>query len=240
MLDNLNLKHILFLDIETVPQFSTYDLADERVKFFWEKKSSFFREQESSAEDVYQRAGIYAEFGRIVCISVGAITGEGDNLGFKLKSFYGDDENKLLTEFAEMCRKLEKNKNLFLCAHNGKEFDYPYLSRRMLIQGIKLPECLNIAGKKPWEVNHLDTLELWKFGDYKHYTSLDLLTHIFNIPSPKQDIDGSMVADTFYKEKDLEKIKAYCESDVLAVAQLLMRYMNLPLIEESKIVIHDK
>jgi DNA polymerase elongation subunit (family B) len=239
MLDNLNLKHVLFLDIETVPQFSNYELTDERVKFFWDKKSSFFRDKESSAADVYQRAGIYAEFGQIICISVGAITGEQDNLGFKLRSFYGDDEFKILTEFADTCKKLEKNKNLYFCAHNGKEFDFPYLSRRMLIQGVKLPKSLDIAGKKPWEVNHLDTLELWKFGDYKHYTSLDLLTHIFNIPSPKQDIDGSMVADVFYKEKNIGKIKTYCESDVLAVAQLLMRYMNLPLIEESNVVVQN-
>lgn len=239
MLDNLNLKQVLFLDIETVPQFSDYELADEKIKLFWEKKSSFFRDQDTTAADVYQRAGIYAEFGRIVCISVGAMTGELNDPGFKLRSFYGEDEIKILNEFADMCKKLEKHKTIFLCAHNGKEFDYPYLSRRMLIHGIKLPDSLDIAGKKPWEINHLDTLELWKFGDYKHYTSLDLLTYIFDIPSPKEDIDGSMVADIFYKEKNIERIKTYCENDVLAVAQLLMRYMNIPLIEKSKVVTQD-
>ncbi|MBN1118906.1 MAG: 3'-5' exonuclease [Bacteroidales bacterium] len=231
MLDSLNLKQVLFLDIETVPQKPAFNELPEEFKKLWDKKSSFFRKDEQEAADVYERAGIYAEFGKIICISVGAVTGERDNYGFKLKSFYGDDEVKLLSEFYEMVEKLNHTKQLRFCAHNGKEFDYPYLSRRMLINKVKLPDILDIAGKKPWEVNHLDTLELWKFGDYKHYTSLDLLTHVFDIPSPKQDIDGSMVARVFYEEKDLEKIKVYCEHDVVAVAQLLMRYMGLPLIE---------
>ncbi len=238
MLDKINLKQILFLDIETVPQESDYKLLSDSMKKFWDKKSSFFRGSDSSAEDVYQQAGIYAEFGKIICISVGAITGERP-YGFKLKSFYGDDEKEILLGFSEMCIKQEKSKQVYLCAHNGKEFDYPYIARRMLIHGLKLPGSLDIAGKKPWEIYHLDTLELWKFGDYKHYTSLDLLTHIFNIPSPKQDIDGSMVADVYYKEKNIEKIKAYCERDVLALGQLIMRYLNLPLIQDGNIDIKD-
>lgn len=239
MLDSLNLKHILFLDIETVPQEGNFNDLDEDTKKFWEKKSSYFREQESTPEEVYQRAGIYAEFGKIICISVGALTGDKGNFGFKLKSFYGDNEKELLQDFASMCRKLEEKYSPYLCAHNGKEFDYPYIARRMLINGLVLPEILNIAGKKPWEVNHLDTLELWKFGDYKHYTSLDLLTNIFKIPSPKQEIDGSMVANVYYVDKDLVRIKEYCERDVLAVAQLLMRYINQPLIGEKDVLIQD-
>jgi 3'-5' exonuclease len=239
MLDTINLKQILFLDIETVPQEKEYEFVSEPMKKFWEKKSSFFRDKDSSAGDVYQRAGIYAEFGRIICISVGAITGEDKDFGFKLKSYYGDDEKKILKEFSEMCIKVEKNKSIYLCAHNGKEFDFPYIARRMLVHGITLPGILDIAGKKPWEVQHLDTLELWKFGDFKNFTSLDLLTHIFNIPSPKQDIDGSMVADVYYIKKDIEKIRSYCERDVLAVAQLLMRYKILPLIEEKNILSQD-
>lgn len=234
MLDKINLKQILFLDIETVPQDVDYNSISEEMKYFWEKKSSYFRESDCKAEDVYQQAGIYAEFGKIVCISVGAVTGE-NPFAFKLKSFYGDDETQILNNFSDFCVKLEKKRQVYLCAHNGKEFDYPYIARRMLIKGVQLPEILDIAGKKPWEVKHLDTLELWKFGDYKHYTSLDLLTHIFNIPSPKQDIDGSMVSQVYYEEKNIEKIKKYCERDVLAVAQLIMRYTHRPLINDKNI-----
>lgn len=236
MLHNLNIKQILFIDIETAPQFPNYELVPDATKEFWEKKSSFFREPEQEPGDVYQRAGIYAEFGKVVCISVGVITGEEDNFGFKLKSYCSDDEKVLLNEFTKMLEELEKRRPVIYCAHNGKEFDYPYLSRRFLINGIKLPESLDNSGKKPWEIKHLDTLELWKFGDYKHYTSLELLTSIFNIPSPKEEIDGSMVADVFYKEKDLKKIIKYCENDVLAVAQLLMRYRNMPLIDPSRVI----
>jgi 3'-5' exonuclease len=236
MLDNLNLKQLLFIDIETVPQYSDFASVPEGMSSFWEKKSSFFRNEDQLPEDVYQRAGIYAEFGKIVCVSVGIITGEKNNYGFKLKSYCNDDEHVLLTNFSLMLSELESKREIIFCAHNGKEFDYPYLSRRYLINGLKLPDALNNSGKKPWEIKHLDTLELWKFGDYKHYTSLDLLTNIFNIPSPKEEIDGSMVADVYYKEKDLDKIIRYCENDVLAVAQLVMRYVNLPLINESNII----
>jgi len=236
MLDSINLKHLLFIDIETVPQYQNFELLPEKILKHWEKKSSFFHEKDQPPAEMYQRAGIYAEFGKIICISMGAITGEKENMGFKLKSFFGDDEQDLLNRFAGTIKNLEKEKPIILCAHNGKEFDYPYISRRMLINGVKLPQTFNIAGKKPWEIHHLDTLELWKFGDYKHYTSLDLLTTIFNIPSPKTEIDGSMVAGVYYEQKDLPKIVKYCENDVLAVAQLIMRFMNLPLIDEKKVL----
>jgi DNA polymerase elongation subunit (family B) len=236
MLDSINFKQLLFIDIETVPQSKNFELLSDGIKKHWEKKSSFFRETNQTPSETYNRAGIYAEFGKIICISIGAITGEKENMGFKLKSFFGDDEFELLSTFAGSIRSLEKEKQIILCAHNGKEFDFPYISRRMLINGVKLPKTFDIAGKKPWEVMHLDTMELWKFGDYKHYTSLDLLTTIFNIPSPKTEIDGSMVAGVYYEEKNLPKIVKYCENDVLAVAQLMMRYMSLPLIEERKIL----
>ena len=98
-----------------------------------------------------------------------------------------------------------------------------------------IPEILDNAGKKPWEVKMLDTLDLWKFGDYKSYTSLDLLTSILGIPSPKDDIDGSMVAGIYRDEHDLNRIVTYCEKDVLAVAQVLLRFMNLPEIGSEKI-----
>lgn len=235
MLENLNLKQVLFIDIETVPQFPDYSSTPDQLKTHWDKKSAFFRTVDQEPAEVFQRAGIYAEFGKIVCISVGLVTGVKGDFGIKLNSYYGDDEKQLLQEFVSMLTELETKRQLIFCAHNGKEFDFPYLSRRLLINGMQLPEALDNAGKKPWEIKHLDTLELWKFGDYKHYTSLDLLTAIFNIPSPKAGIDGSMVADVYYKENDLNKIKEYCENDVLAVAQLIMRYMGLPLIEKEKI-----
>lgn len=239
MLDSINLKQVLFIDIETVPQSPNFELLSENFRKHWEKKSAFFRDSNQTASEAYSRAGIYAEFGKIICISIGAIVGEKETLGFKLKSFFGYDEYDLLNRFAETIRNLEKEKQIILCAHNGKEFDYPYISRRMLINGIKLPLTFDNSGKKPWEVVHMDTLELWKFGDYKHYTSLDLLTTIFNIPSPKTEIDGSMVAGVFYNEKNIEKIVKYCENDVLAVAQLIMRFKNLPLIDEDKIIKTD-
>ena len=236
MLDHIKVENILFLDIETVPQYENFDLVPDNFKEFWDKKSSYFRNEDQSASDVYQRAGIYSEFGKIICISVGIIINKDRKKSFRLKSFYGDDERTILTEFMEMLEKYHaSNSDLQLCAHNGKEFDFPYIARRMLINGIRLPGLLDIAGKKPWEVMLLDTMELWKFGDYKNYTSLNLLTQIFNIPTPKDDIDGSMVAEVYWKDKDLIRIVRYCEKDVLAIAQLLLKYKRKELIEEENV-----
>ncbi|MDA7730466.1 3'-5' exonuclease [Salibacteraceae bacterium] len=193
--------------------------------------AGFLARNEESPEELYDRAGIYAEFGKIVCISVGYIR-EGE---IRLKSFFSDNELELLHEFTEMLNQYYSSPYQLLCAHNGKEFDFPYIARRLLINGIPLPGILNIAGKKPWEVQHLDTLELWKFGDYKNYTSLNLLTAIFDIPTPKDDIDGSMVGAVYYKEKNLSRIKEYCEKDVVALTQLMRRYKNLELIAEKDI-----
>jgi len=234
MLDNLSPDSILFIDIETVPQQETYDGMNEVMQGLWDKKAAFFCKDEETPADIYQRAGIYAEFGKIVCISAGIIHHVKGELHFKVKSFANHDEKVLLMEFSDMLNNfMSKGADRNLCGHNAKEFDFPYIARRILINGLKLPQCLNIAGKKPWEVKFLDTLDLWKFGDYKHYTSLNLLTNIFNIPSPKDDIDGSQVADVYYKEKDLDRIAIYCEKDVLATAQLLLRFMGKPLIEQD-------
>jgi DNA polymerase elongation subunit (family B) len=236
MLNQIKTENILFLDIETVPQHENFDLVDEKFKEFWDKKSSYFREEEQTAADVYQRAGIYAEFGKIICISVGIVVSKSGSRAFRLKSFFGDNEEELLKEFALMLQNYSKtNKNIQLCAHNGKEFDFPYIARRMLVHGIQLPDILDVGGKKPWEVQFLDTMELWKFGDYKHYTSLNLLTHLFNIPTPKDDIDGSMVAEVYYKEKNIERIVKYCEKDVVAVAQLFSKYKGEELIADENI-----
>ena len=234
MLTNLQLDKVLFLDIETVPQYRDYEDVPEKLQTLWDKKAGQIAKGEDlTQEELYQKAGIYAEFGKIVCISTGFINGN----TFRIKSFYGEDEKILLQEFSEMLDlhfQLNENK---LCGHNSKEFDIPYIARRMLINGVSLPKILNIAGKKPWEIQHLDTLELWKFGDWKNYTSLNLLATIFNIPTPKDDIDGSMVGHTYWKENDLERIVTYCQKDTLTVAQLLLRYMGLPIIKEQNIVI---
>jgi 3'-5' exonuclease len=235
MLDNVRIEDILFLDIETVPQTSSYELLNPVMKTLWDKKSKQFRTPEQTSGDVYERAGIYSEFGKIICISVGLIT-ERNPLSFRLKSFYSKDEKLLLTDFSQMLLKFSKsNKESLLCAHNGKEFDFPYIARRMIINELIIPEILDNAGKKPWEIKLLDTMDLWKFGDYKNYTSLDLLTSILGIPSPKDDIDGSMVSGIYYGEDDLERIVRYCEKDVLAIAQVLLRFKNLPVIAADKI-----
>lgn len=235
MLDNIRVEDVLFLDIETVPVVQSLEMLDPRMQVLWEKKSKLFRAADQSAGDVYERAGIYSEFGKIICISVGIIK-EKDPFALRLKSFYGDDEKTILSEFSEMLAKFSKsNRETLLCAHNGKEFDYPYIARRMIINNLVIPELLDNAGKKPWEVKLLDTVDLWKFGDYKNYTSLDLLTSILGIPTPKDDIDGSMVAGIYYGERDLERIVKYCEKDVIAIVQVLLRFMNKPIVKSDKI-----
>jgi len=234
MLLNVRPEDIMFLDIETVPAVTSFESLDPVFQELWDKKSKQFRTGEQGAAEAYERAGIYAEFGKIICISVGLIK-EKDPFSFRLKSFYGDDEKILLKEFAAMLTKFSRNKEALLCAHNGKEFDYPYIARRMIINNVVIPDILDNAGKKPWEVKLLDTLDLWKFGDYKSYTSLNLLTVILGIRSPKDDIDGSQVRGIYWDEHDIERIVIYCEKDVLAVAQVLLRFMNLPSIEEERI-----
>jgi DNA polymerase elongation subunit (family B) len=235
MLQKIPLHKILFLDIETVPQFPNFSQLDEKTKQLYSQKTKFLQKDNTiSSDELYERAGIYAEFGKIICISVGYIH-EG-NLGeqIRLKSFSNEDEEILLEAFVKL---LEENPQFsILCGHNAKEFDFPYICRRLLIHGITLPTVLDIAGKKPWEINHLDTMELWKFGDYKAYTSLALLCHIFKIPTPKDDISGEDVARVYYEEKNLERIKVYCEKDVVALIQLLRKMMGKSLIKEDKII----
>jgi len=230
---NYTFENILFIDVETVPQAASYGDLPEAIKALWEKKSMYFRKEGQSAEDVYERAGIWAEFGRIVCISVGFIHSRKGERVFRVKSFFDDDEKTLLANFSKMLHTFfAKKKNAQLCAHNGKEFDFPYIARRMLINGLALPHMLDVAGSKPWEIPFIDTMELWKFGDYKHFSSLNLLTTIFSIPSPKDDMDGSQVAAVYYNDGDINRIVRYCEKDVLAVAQLLLRYQGEPLLTE--------
>jgi len=225
MSSRIDLSKILFLDIETVPEFEYFEDLSETMQELFEAKTRFQRKEDDEVSDFYQnRAGVLSEFAKVVCISAGFIyTDTYGERSFRVKSYYGDDEKALLLEFKELLDNNYAYHDTYLCAHNGKEFDYPFIARRMIINGIALPAALDIAGKKPWEVRHLDTMELWKFGDYKHYTSIKLLTAVLGIPSPKDDIDGSEVAGVYYKEKDLKRIAIYCEKDTLAVAQIFLR-----------------
>lgn len=234
MISKLSLKHILFLDIETVPQYESFDKVPVVEQELFSLKTQYQRKDEITVDEFYERAGIWAEFGKIVCISVGYFVFSNEKRQFRTTSFFGE-EATLLQEFKNLLeRHFDKPQHL-LCAHNGKEFDFPYISRRMLIHGITLPNKLNLFGKKPWEIPHLDTLDLWKFGDYKHYTSLKLLTRVLQIPSPKDDIDGSQVNAVFYKEKDIDRIVRYCEKDTIAVAQILLRLRQEPLLTNEEI-----
>lgn len=231
MLENYDLQNIMIIDIETVPQYSTYDQVPPHLQKLWAAKTQYQRKDETP-EEYYRCAGIQAEFGKIICISAGIFTA---NNGFRVKSFAGHDEKDLLTRFAGMLNTLSPM--LVLCGHNAKEFDFPYICRRMLINAVKVPAQLNIHGKKPWEVSHLDTMELWKCGDYKNYTSLNLLAAIFDIPTPKDDIDGSMVGYVYWVENQLDRICTYCQKDVVATAQLIKRYRGEELIPDELITI---
>lgn len=229
-----DLPKILFLDIETVPQQANLSELPASLAHLWEEKFNLIQKRmpekygtETSAEEGFKTsAGIYAEFGKIVCISVGFIYYKGLEMFFRTKSFAGKDERIILHDFASMLSKFCSTKEHTLCGHNIKEFDIPYICRRMLINGIVLPSILQISGKKPWEITFIDTLELWKFGDYKNYTSLKLLTEVFGIPTPKDDIDGSEVAGVFYNDGDVNRIAVYCQKDVLATAQVFLRMNN--------------
>ena len=235
MLQQISLENILFLDIETVPEHANFNQLDEELQELWDKKTKYQRKEEFTAEEFYERAGIWAEFGKIICISVGYFVFKNGERNFRVTSFYGK-ERELLIDFKKLIDTYFNKKEHLLCGHNAKEFDFPFIARRMIIHQIGLPIALDLAGKKPWEVPHLDTLELWKFGDYKHYTSLKLLCKIFNIPSPKDDIDGSQVAGVYYQENNIKRIVKYCEKDTIAVAQVLLKFKREPILKEKEIV----
>ena len=232
----LQFEKILFLDIETVPQAYRFDQLDEKSKILFEAKNRFQISPDKSIEQIFEdRGGILAEFGKIVCISVGMLHEGSQGRSIRLKSFYHDDEETLLKQFKRLLDDHYNTQYHVLCGHNSKEFDTPYICRRMLINGVALPNILQIAGKKPWEINHIDTMELWKFGDYKSYTSLSLLCHVMGIPTPKDDISGADVARVYYEENDLERIMIYCEKDVVALIQLFLRLQGEPLVDEFQI-----
>lgn len=236
MIDRLQLEHILFLDIETVPQYPEFSDLDDTEQVLYANKTKYLRKDEHTPEAFYERAGIWAEFGKIVCISVGYFNTSTNGKRFRTTSFYGDNEATILQQFKVLLETHFNRREHLLCAHNGKEFDFPYIARRMIINRITLPHKLNLFGKKPWEIPHIDTLELWKFGDYKHYTSLKLLTKILGIPSPKDDIDGSQVRKVYYEHNDIDRIVVYCEKDTVAVAQIVLRLRNERLLDDDEVV----
>lgn len=232
-----SLNNILFLDIETVPQYSDYNSLPKEWKELWDTKATSLLKyhEEETKETIYHRAGIYAEFGKIICISCGFIQGSGSGKKILIKSYSGENEKLLLVEFSEMLKKWTLDEPKYLCAHNGKEFDFPYLCRRLIINNLPVPSILNNSGKKPWEVNHLDTLELWKFGDFKSFTSLNLLAHTLGIPTPKDDIDGSKVWSVFWNDKDLSRIVSYCQKDVITAAQIYLKMQGEPTIKQENV-----
>jgi 3'-5' exonuclease len=235
MIEKIRLDNILFLDIETVPEQENFNSLDDDMKQLWEAKTQYQRKDDFTGEEFYDRAGIWAEFGKIVCISVGYFIIKGDIRNFRVTSFFGE-EKKILLDFNNLINTHFNLSQHVLCGHNAKEFDIPFMARRMIINQIAIPNKLNLFGKKPWEIPHLDTLELWKFGDYKHFTSLKLMCKVLGIPTSKGDIDGSQVGHVFYVEKDIDRIVTYCEKDTIAVAQIFLRFRKEDLLIEEEII----
>lgn len=238
-----DLKEILFIDIETVSEVAHLSELSTEKQALWGKKSRKFTQTAEDLNEHYasmyeDKAGIFAEFAKVICITVGYLKKKkGEEYRLRVKTFGGHDERQVLESFCDLLdRHFDDPAQYFLCGHNIKEFDVPFLCRRMVIHGLSLPRLLNIAGKKPWQVPHLlDTMDLWRFGDYKNYTSLALLAATLGVPSPKDDIDGSQVGAVYWKEDDLDRIIRYCEKDMVTVVQVAMRFSGSELIEDSQI-----
>ncbi len=231
-----SLSELLFLDIETVCCEPSYEHLSERLRQQWDRKSGYIDAETCPAELFRNKGAIYSEFGKIVTISLGRFYSTNNlQFGIKIKSLFDHNEKKLLEEFKSIVEKYPSDR-LTLVAHNGKEFDFPYICRRMLINEIKIPDVLNLSGKKPWEVKHIDTMDFWKFGDRKHYTSLELLAALFDIPGSKSDMDGSQVSEVYYRENNLSRIADYCSQDVFVTASLFLKFNQMPLPESENII----
>lgn len=235
----LPLQKLFLLDIETVPQQPAYQQLNAEWQARWWHKISKTIPEGTSPEDSYQqKAGILAEFGKIICISIGCFQIKDNENFLKIKSIYGHNEKELLQSFLSVNNKMCELKNDFQFAgHNIREFDIPYICRRMIINHIPLPQYLCLHNAKPWEVNMLDTLHHWRFGDVKNYISLDLLASVLGVPTSKTDIDGSKVQEVYYKDNDLQRIVNYCQRDVEVVANVLLRFNNMPLLKPENISI---
>jgi hypothetical protein len=229
MIDKLSPDQVLFLDIETVPQHRQFDELEHVVQDLWCRKTQYMADRKGIGPDaLYETAGIYAEFGKVICIGAGYFKKLDDGYVFRVTTWHGDDEQLVLDQFSHWLQRFYKKPFQALCAHNGKEFDFPYLCRRMLANRVSIPDALHLAGKKPWEIPHIDTMDMWKFGDYKHYTSVPLLAHTLGIPSPKDDMDGSEVSKVYYDEHNLERIAQYCMKDVITIGRIFMRFCEKP------------
>ncbi|MEY2639453.1 MAG: hypothetical protein RIR90_935 [Bacteroidota bacterium] len=234
------LNELLVIDIETVPQVPAFaDLSSNWQELWQEKVAKTMPEDVLPEESYRKRAGILAEFGKIICISTAVFSYNDMKInGLRVKSVSGDDERAVLEGFVEICNKMYgRNRNFQFAGHNIREFDIPYICRRMIINGMLLPEYLQLNDRKPWEVRMMDTLSWWKFGDYKHYTSLHLMANVLGIPTSKTDMDGSMVQDVYYKEHDLQRIVDYCQRDVVVTANIILRFQQLPMLREEDVVI---
>lgn len=231
---------VLFIDIETVPQRKKFEDLPDKEKHLWEHKASFLSRSDETAEELYARAGIYAEFGKIIVVSLGWMFDVNENRSLRVITLADENESELLSRLIEILQKVEDT-NSIICGHNIKEFDIPYICRRILVNGLKLPSILDVSSMKPWQTPYKDTLEMWKFGDRKHYTKLDLLAHIFDLPTSKDDIDGSQVNEVYYKEGDLKRIAEYCEKDVVLTCQLYLKMKGQPILQEEQIIkVKDK
>jgi 3'-5' exonuclease len=228
-----HLTGVLFIDIETVPMFSAFEQMSDGMQAEWERKARTLKHTDPSEDPAYlfgERAGIFSEFAKIVCISIGTLYKQGESWKIRLRSLAGHDEQRILSDLAQVIEKVGSTaKDVRFCGHNIKEFDIPFICRRFVINGLPLPYCLQLSGKKPWEVTHIDTMEMWKFGDNKNYTSLSLLSQVLGVPSPKSDMDGSMVGKSYWTEGDVERISNYCIQDVLAVARVFLKLRGLPI-----------
>jgi len=238
-MQNIRLENLLLIDIETVSEKPDFNELSTDWQELWQEKVQRQLPDDITAAEFYpQRAGVMAEFSKVICISVGYFKREGKTFQFRLKSFYGDDEKILLQDFIAALQKMEVSNNRWsFTGHNIKEFDIPFICRRLLINGMPIPAFLDFQNMKPWETNMIDTFQYWRFGDYKHYTSLKLLAAALNVPSPKDDIDGSMVGDVYWNEKNLERIVTYCEKDVVTTANIILRFKNMPLLTVEQIEI---
>jgi len=233
-----NFKNTLFIDIETVSGSDNFSSISDKMKDFWVKKAkNLVNPANISLEEMYfERAALYAEFGKIIVVGMGFLfVNKQGELSLKVKTIANSDEKELLVEFIDFINKTYKSRELTLVAHNGKEFDFPYLCRRMLANGLEIPKSLQLQGKKPWEIIHQDTMDMWKFGDRRSYSSLELLAELMGIEGAKIDLSGDRVNHVFYKEKDLDRIAAYCGDDVIIVAQLYLRFHFLHIVEPQNI-----
>ena len=244
-MQNIRLENLLLIDIETVSEHPVFNGMNEEWQSLWKEKVQRSLPEDVSAAEFYpQRAGVMAEFAKVICISIGYFRKDGNTQQLRLKSFYGDDEKILLQDFTAALHKMDSNNNKWnFTGHNIKEFDIPFICRRLLINGLPVPPFLDFQNMKPWETNMVDTFQYWRFGDYKHYTSLKLLAAALKVPSSKDDIDGSMVGDVYWsqtpgeKEKNLDRIVTYCQKDVVTTGNIILRFKNMPLLNESQIVI---